>query len=66
MYTYLEFNGFKPDQVASEKIREILLFVFAFIPMFLYFCASLFCIGYELTSEKHKEIQKQLELRNGT
>ena len=66
VYTYLEFNGFKPDQVASEKIREILLFVFAFIPMFLYFCASLFCIGYELTSEKHKEIQKQLELRNGT
>ena len=66
VYTYLEFNGFKPDQIASEKIREILLFVFAFIPMFLYFCASLFCIGYELTSEKHKEIQKQLELRNGT
>ena len=66
VYTYLEFNGFKPDQIASEKIREILLFVFAFIPMILYFCASLFCIGYELTSEKHKEIQKQLELRNGT
>ncbi|MEC7365822.1 MAG: MFS transporter [Pseudomonadota bacterium] len=66
VYTYLEFNGFKPDQIASEKIKEILLFVFAFIPMILYFCASLFCIGYELTSEKHKEIQKQLELRNGT
>ena len=66
VYTYLEFNGFKPDQIATEKIKEILLFVFAFIPMILYFCASLFCIGYELTSEKHKEIQKQLELRNGT
>ena len=66
VYTYLEFKGFKPDQIASEKIKEILLFVFAFIPMILYFCASLFCIGYELTSEKHKEIQKQLELRNGT
>ena len=66
VYTYLEFNGFKPDQIVSEKIREILLFIFAFIPMILYFCASLFCIGYELTSEKHKEIQKQLELRNGT
>ena len=66
VYTYLEFNGFKPDQIASEKIKEILLFVFAFIPMILYFCASLFCIGYELTSEKHKEIQKQLELRSGT
>ncbi len=66
VYTYLEFNGFKPDQIASEKIKEILLFVFAFIPMILYFCASLFCIGYELTLEKHKEIQKQLELRNGT
>lgn len=66
VYTYLEFKGFKPDQIASEKIKEILLFVFAFIPMILYFCASLFCIGYELTLEKHKEIQKQLELRNGT
>ena len=66
VYTYLEFNGFKPDQIATEKIKEILLFVFAFIPMILYFCASLCCIGYELTSEKHKEIQKQLELRNGT
>jgi len=33
--------------------------------MILYFCATLFCIGYELTSEKHKEIQKQLEFKNG-
>jgi Na+/melibiose symporter-like transporter len=66
VYTYLEFSGFKPDQIASDKIKEILLFVFAFIPMILYFCAALFCIDYELTSEKHKEIQKQLEFRNGT
>jgi Na+/melibiose symporter-like transporter len=66
VYTYLEFSGFKPDQIASDKIKEILLFVFAFIPMILYFCAALFCIGYELTSKKHKEIQKQLEFRNGT
>ena len=65
VYTYLEFSGFKPDQIASDRIKEILLFVFAFIPMILYFCAALFCIGYELTSEKHKEIQKQLEFRNG-
>ena len=57
--------GFKADQIASEKIKEILLFVFAFIPMILYFCATLFCIGYELTSERHKEIQEQLEFKNG-
>ena len=34
------------------------------MPMILYFGASLLCIGYELTSEKHKEIQKALEARN--
>ena len=64
VYSYLEFSGFKPDVDASENIKELLLFVFAVIPMFLYFCASLFCVGYELTSKKHEEIRRQLEFRN--
>ena len=64
VYSYLEWSGFRPGEVASEEVKGIILFVFAVMPMILYFGASLLCIGYELTSEKHKEIQKALEARN--
>ena len=64
VYSYLEWSGFRPGEVASEEVKGIILFVFAVLPMILYFGASLLCIGYELTSEKHKEIQKALEVRN--
>lgn len=64
VYSYLEWSGFRPGEVASEEVKGIILFVFAVMPMILYFGASLLCIGYELTSEKHKEIQKVLEARN--
>ena len=64
VYSYLEWSGFRPGEVASEEVKGIILFVFAVLPMILYFGASLLCIGYELTSEKHKEIQKALEARN--
>jgi len=64
VYSYLEWNGFKPGEVASEEVQGIILFVFAVLPMFLYFVASFLCIGYELTSVKHKEIQKALEERS--
>ena len=53
VYTYLEFKGFKPDQIASEKIKEILLFVFAFIPMILLlisYWVFAMPIGYYLTN----------------
>ena len=63
VYLYLEWSGFKPGEVASEEVKGIILFVFAVLPMALYFCASLLCIGYELTSEEHKRIQKELEER---
>ena len=64
VYSYLEWNGFKPGEVASEEVQGIILFVFAVLPMFLYFVASFLCISYELTSVKHKEIQKALEERS--
>ena len=63
VYSYLDWSGFKPGEVASDEVKGIILFVFAVLPMFLYFCASLLCIGYELTSEKHEKIQKELEAR---
>ena len=63
VYSYLDWSGFKPGEVASDEVKGIILFVFAVLPMFLYFCASLLCIGYELTSEKHEKIQKELEVR---
>ena len=63
VYSYLDWSGFKPGEVASDEVKGIILFVFAVLPMFLYFCASLLCIGYELTSERHEKIQKELEAR---
>ena len=63
VYSYLDWSGFKPGEVASDEVKGIILFVFAVLPMFLYFCASLLCIGYELTSEKHEKILKELEAR---
>ena len=63
VYSYLDWSGFKPGEVASDEVKGIILFVFAVLPMVLYFCASLLCIGYELTSEKHEKIQKELEVR---
>ena len=61
VYTYLEWSGFRPGEVATEEVKGIILFVFAVLPMVLYFSASLLCIGYELTSTEHKKIQIELE-----
>ena len=64
VYLYLESTGFGSGKEVTESIRESLVFAFAFFPMLFYFLASLICIGYELTPEKHKDIQLELEKRN--
>ena len=42
VYSYLEWSGFKPGEVASEEVKGIILFVFAVLPMFLYFVSIFF------------------------
>ncbi len=64
VYLYLESVGFSSAREVSVEIRNSILFAFSFFPMALYFFGGLMCIGYELTPEKHKEIQDQLEARN--
>ena len=64
VYLYLESTGFGSGKEVTDSIRESLVFAFAFFPMLFYFLASLICIGYELTPEKHKDIQLELEKRN--
>ena len=61
VYIYLETVGFSSNAVISQEIKNSLLFAFSFFPMLLYFIGALLCIGYELTPEKHKEIQLELE-----
>ena len=61
VYLYLESVGFSSGNEVSNSIKESIVFAFAFFPMIFYFLASLVCIGYELTPEKHKEIQLKLE-----
>ena len=61
VYLYLESIGFGSSNFVSQEIKNSLLFAFSFFPMLLYFLAAMVCIGYELTPEKHKQIQIQLE-----
>ena len=61
VYLYLESVGFSSGNEVSNSIKESIVFAFAFFPMIFYFLASIVCIGYELTPEKHKEIQLELE-----
>ena len=63
VYLYLEFVGFSSSQEVGPEIKNSILLAFSIFPMFLYFFAAMTCWGYELTPEKHKGIQKQLEER---
>ena len=61
VYLYLESTGFGSGKKLPNLLKKSLVFAFAFFPMLFYFLASLVCIGYELTPEKHKDIQLELE-----